>query len=154
MNGFGEMQEEALKMEITENTSIRVETTVKAPLEKVWELWTNPEHIKNWNNASAEWHTPSAENDLRPGGEFAYRMEAKDGSLGFDFRGVYDAIENKKSITYTIDDGRKVKVKFTNSNAEIKIVETFEPENTNSLEMQRAGWQAILDNFKRYTEAN
>ena len=117
-------------------------------------MWTKPEHIKNWNNASAEWHTPSAENDLRPGGEFVYRMEAKDGSFGFDFGGVYDEIAKDKSIAYTLDDGRKVKVEFTNANAETHIVETFEPENANSLEMQRAGWQAILDNFKSYTEAN
>jgi uncharacterized protein YndB with AHSA1/START domain len=141
-------------METTNTKTITVETTVNAPVEKVWELWTKPEHITKWNNASDDWHTPRAENDLRAGGSFVSRMEAKDGSFGFDFGGVYDDVQENKCIEYTIGDGRKVKVDFTSEGNATKIVERFEAENTHSIEMQRGGWQAILDSFKKYTEAN
>lgn len=141
-------------METTNTKTITVETTVNAPVEKVWELWTKPEHITKWNNASDDWHTPRAENDLRAGGSFVSRMEAKDGSFGFDFGGVYDDVQENKYIEYTIGDGRKVKVDFTSEGNATKVVETFEAENTHSIEMQRGGWQAILDSFKKYTEAN
>lgn len=134
---------------------ITVQALINAPVEKVWEFWTAPQHITKWNNASDDWHTPHAENDLRTGGKFSARMEAKDGSFGFDFGGVYDAVEENKLIAYTMDDGRKVEVKFTSNNDnETKIVETFDPESENSLELQRSGWQSILDNFKKYVEAS
>lgn len=139
-------------METTPKTLITVETTVKAPVEKAWKLWTTPTHITKWNTASKEWHTPRAENDLRVGGKFLSRMEAKDGSFGFDFEGVYDEVKSNELIAYTMSDGRKVKVTFTANGAETKVVEAFEPESTNSLEMQKSGWQAILDSFKKYTE--
>ena len=132
--------------------TITVKTTVNAPIEKVWACWTEPEHIKQWNNASADWHTPRAENDLRVGGRFNSRMEAKDGSAGFDFTGVYTDVKEHERIAYTMGDGRKVTVSFESNGSETHITETFDPETENSEEMQRAGWQAILDNFKHYTE--
>jgi uncharacterized protein YndB with AHSA1/START domain len=135
-------------------TTITVETTVNTPVEKAWTLWTGPEHITHWNNASDDWHTPSAKNDLRVGGQFSYRMEAKDGSFGFDFGGVYDEVKTNERIAYTIGDGRKVKIIFTRQGNGTKVVETFEAENTNPIELQRGGWQSILDNFKKYAEAN
>ena len=138
----------------TTKQEITIETTVKSPVAKVWEYWTKPEHIIKWNNASDDWHTTKAESDLREGGKFSSRMEAKDGSFGFDFGGVYDKVKENELIEYTIGDGRKVKITFTNNGTETKIVETFEAENTNSIEMQKGGWQAILDNFKKYTETN
>jgi uncharacterized protein YndB with AHSA1/START domain len=142
------------KMATTHKTTITVESIVKAPIEKVWKFWVGPAHIKNWNAASADWHTPHAENDLRVGGKFSSRMEAKDGSFGFDFGGVYDEVETYKTIAYTLSDGRKVKIVFSSMGNETKVKETFEAENTNSIELQRGGWQAILDNFKKYTETN
>ncbi|HTH57553.1 MAG TPA: SRPBCC family protein [Cyclobacteriaceae bacterium] len=140
-------------MEATAKT-ITVEANVKAPVEKVWHLWTEPVHITKWNNASDDWHTPSAANDLRVGGKFSARMEAKDGSFGFDFGGVYNTVEVNREIAYTIGDGRKVRVLFTKQGDTTHVSETFEAENQNPLEMQRGGWQAILDNFKKYTERN
>ncbi|GHN00934.1 activator of HSP90 ATPase [Cytophagales bacterium WSM2-2] len=134
--------------------TITVENTVKASVEKVWKFWTEPQHIKKWNNASDDWHTPAAENDVRTGGKFNVRMEAKDGSFGFDFGGVYDEVKTHQVIAYTMGDGRKVNIKFAANGNETKVTETFEPETQNSIEMQRGGWQAILDNFKKYTEAN
>ena len=141
-------------METSGKTTITVETTVNAPVQKVWEFWTGPEHIVKWNNASDDWHTPRAENDLRVGGKFLSRMEAKDGSFGFDFGGIYDEVTTNEVIAYTIDDGRKVKITFSPSGNETRIVETFEAESMNSIELQRTGWQAILDNFKKYAESN
>jgi len=141
-------------METANKPTITVENTIKAPVEKVWEFWTKPEHITKWNNASDDWHTPHAENDLREGGKFSARMEARDGSMGFDFGGVYDVVKSHERIEYTIGDGRKVRVRFTDEGNETKVVETFEAEGTHSIEMQRGGWQAILDNFKKYTEEN
>lgn len=132
------------------NKSITITTTVDAPVEKVWKLWTEPEHIKQWNNASDDWHTTKAENDLRVGGRFVSRMEAKDGSIGFDFGGTYDEVVLHKKISYILDDDRKVAITFSSQGDTTKITETFETETTNSVEMQQAGWQAILDNFARY----
>ena len=129
---------------------IIVETTVQAPVEKVWEYWTEPTHITKWNTASEEWHTPFAENDLQVGGRFLSRMEAKDGSFGFDFGGVYDDVRLNEGIAYTLEDGRKVTINFIRQGNETKVIETFDAENTNPIEMQEAGWQAILDNFKKY----
>ena len=139
-------------METLNKTTITVETAVNAPVDKVWNLWTNPEHIIHWNNASDDWHTPRSENDLRTGGRFLSRMEAKDGSYGFDFEGVYDVVQLNERIEYTLDDGRKVKITFTGQGNTTYVVETFEAENENSIEMQKQGWQAILDNFKKYAE--
>ena len=141
-------------METQTKTTITVETTIKAPVAKVWEYWSKPEHITKWCNASDDWHTPRAENDLREGGSFSSRMEAKDGSMGFDFGGIYDVVRNHQYIEYTMGDGRKVNITFTSQGNKTKLVESFEAESTNPVEMQRGGWQAILDNFKKYTEAN
>ncbi len=132
---------------------ITVETTVKAPIENVWKTWTMPSDITKWNNASDDWHTPSVENDLRVGGKFLSRMEAKDGSFGFDFWGIYDKVKPNELIEYTMGDERKVKVVFSAKGDETKVTETFETENENPVEMQRKGWQSILDNFKKYTES-
>ncbi|MBP6758677.1 MAG: SRPBCC family protein [Flavobacterium sp.] len=134
--------------------TITVETLVNAPIEKVWGFWTLPEHITKWNNASEDWHTPRAENDLRIGGKFLSRMEAKDGSFGFDFEGIYTDVISNEKISYTILDDRKVTVAFSPTENGIQITETFEAENQNPLEMQKLGWQAILNNFKNYTEKN
>ena len=141
-------------METTTNaTKVTVETTVNAPVEKVWRSWNDPQHIKNWCAASEDWHAPKAENDLRTGGTFSTRMEAKDGSFGFDFGGVYDNVKKNELIEYTMGDGRQVQVTFSPAGDQTKIVETFDAEATNPVEMQRGGWQAILDNFKKYTES-
>lgn len=131
---------------------ITIKATVQAPIEKVWETWTKPEHITQWSFASDDWFTPKAENDLRVGGEFTTRMEAKDGSFGFDFGGVYDEVSEHKLISYTLGDGRKVKIEFVENGDETKVIETFDPEDQNPIEMQRGGWQAILNNYKKYTE--
>jgi uncharacterized protein YndB with AHSA1/START domain len=141
-------------MDTQHKAIITVEKTINASVEKVWSYWTKPEHITKWNSASNEWHSPRAENDLRPGGSFVFRMEAKDGSTGFDFGGVYDAVDNNKYIEYILGDGRKVTVTFSGENNSTNVVETFEAESSNSIEIQKAGWQAILDNFKNYTENN
>jgi uncharacterized protein YndB with AHSA1/START domain len=135
-------------------TSITVESTVNAPLEKVWAFWNAPEHITKWCTATEEWHTPRAENDLRVGGSFLSRMEAKDGSFGFDFSGIYDEVKPNEKIAYTMADGRKVKIAFSGNKNETKIIETFDAENQNPVEMQKDGWQAILNNFKKYAESN
>lgn len=139
-------------MAIQEKTIITVATTVNAPIQKIWECWTQPEHITQWNNASDDWHTPTATNDLQVGGTFTSRMEAKDGSMGFDFGGKYDAIRTNEYIEYTLEDDRKVKVSFTAAGNSTKISESFDAENMNTPELQKTGWQAILDNFKKYTE--
>lgn len=133
---------------------ITIETMIKAPIVKVWENWTNPIHIVKWNNASDDWHTPHATNDLRTGGSFTSRMEARDGSMGFDFGGTYDDVQPYRLIAYTLGDGRKVDIRFSEENGQVKVVETFETEQTHPVEMQRMGWQSILDNFKKYTESN
>lgn len=140
-------------MATQEKTVITIESTINAPVEKVWELWTKPEHITKWNHASDDWHSPYAENDLRVGGKFAARMEAKDGSMGFEFGGIYDEVRNNEYIEYTLGDGRKVMVTFTTDGGSTRVVESFDAENTHPHDMQRGGWQAILDNFKKYTES-
>ena len=140
-------------METQDKTEITVQATVNAPIEKVWETWTQPQHITKWCSASDDWHVPHAENDLQTGGSFSTRMEAKDGSFGFDFGGVYDDVKTNERIAYTMGDGRKVTITFTANDGETTIVETFEPESQNPIEMQQGGWQAILNNFKKYTEA-
>jgi uncharacterized protein YndB with AHSA1/START domain len=142
-------------MSNTNNTAaITVETVVNAPIEKVWSKWTTPEDIMQWNNASPDWHTPSATNDLEVGGKFSYTMAAKDGSMSFDFWGEYVDVQENKRIEYNMGDGRNAHITFTQENNGVKITEVFEPESTNSIELQQGGWQAILDSFKNYVEAN
>lgn len=141
-------------MEATAKTTITVETSVKAPVEKVWKFWTEPKHITKWCQASDDWHAPYAENDVRQNGKFKTTMAAKDGSASFDFEGVYTNVQPHKLIEYAMSDGRKVKITFTSEGSETKVTETFDPESQNSIELQRGGWQAILDNFRKYTEAN
>ena len=135
-------------------TIIIVETTVNAAIEKVWAFFTLPVHIIQWNTASDDWHTPKAINNLQEGGRFASTMAAKDGSFSFDFCGTYNTIITHQHIAYTLDDTRKVGISFTVDNGAVKVVETFEAETENTLELQQFGWQAILNNFKKYTEAN
>lgn len=139
-------------MENTNNTFITVKTQVQAPLEKVWEVWTKPEHIVRWNAASSDWHTHRAVNDLRDGGRFLARMESRDGTMGFDFSGVYQQVIPFSLIEYLLDDGRRVRVSFEGDQGKTSVTETFEAEHTHSAELQQAGWQAILDNFKIYAE--
>ena len=134
--------------------SITINTTVASDLSKVWEYWTLPKHITQWNFASPEWHCPSAKNDMTIGKEFSYRMEAKDGSMGFDYSGTYTNIVSESLITYALEDGRTVRIDFKQKGDVVDIVETFDVEDLNSLEQQRQGWQAILDTFKKYVEAN
>lgn len=135
-----------------EKASITVQTTVNRPLETVWHCWTNPADVQQWNNASDDWHTPAASNDLRVGGSFSYRMEAKDGSFGFDFNGVYDVVEAHAEIEYSLEDARRVRITFVQDGDHTVVTETFDAETENSLELQQTGWQMILDNFKRYVE--
>lgn len=141
-------------MTTTDKTTITIAATVNAPVEKVWACWTSPEHITQWNHASDDWHTTSATNDLRVGGTFSSHMAAKDGSFGFDFGGVYDEVVLHQKIAYTLGDNRKVDITFSSNGNETEVVESFEAETENSVELQRGGWQAILDNFKKYVEAN
>jgi uncharacterized protein YndB with AHSA1/START domain len=143
-----------LKMETTAKTTITIEATVNAPVEKVWEFWNKPEHIKQWAQASEDWHAPHAENDPRTGGKFSTTMAAKDGSFSFEFGGTYTNVIDNSLMEYTLGDERKVKVVFTSEGDSTHIVETFDPENMNPIEMQRDGWQAILNSFKKYAETN
>ncbi len=139
----------------TENkTNITVEAVVYAGVEKVWNFYTKPEHIIKWNTASDDWHTTKAESDLQKSGKFLSRMEAKDGSFGFDFGGVYDEIKLHELVAYTLDDGRKATITFKSEGESTTVVVVFEAETQNPLEMQKAGWQAILNSFKKYTETN
>jgi uncharacterized protein YndB with AHSA1/START domain len=140
-------------MESAEKQLITVKARIKLPLEKVWQYWTAPQHIVKWHQASDDWHSPRAENDFREGGRFLYRMEARDGSVGFDFSGRYTSVQEYKQIDYTMDDNRTVKTSFSADESGTSIVETFEAENNNSPDVQRQGWQAILNNFKKYSES-
>jgi uncharacterized protein YndB with AHSA1/START domain len=137
-----------------EKTTITIETTVGAPVEKVWKIWNDPQDITRWNTATPEWHTPRAEHELKPGGKFNFRMEAKDGSMGFDFGGVYDVVKPNEKIAYTMGDGRKVQIDFHTHGDHTHIIQKFEAETQNSVEMQRQGWQNILDNFKKFAETH
>lgn len=132
--------------------AITIETTARASMSKVWEYWNKPEHIMKWAFASSDWEAPAAENDVRVGGKFKTTMSAKDKSASFDFTGVYSAVKEHELIEYDMDDGRHVKVEFKELPEGVKVIETFDPENENSMEMQRSGWQAILDNFKKYVD--
>lgn len=137
-----------------EKTTVTVQVHVAAPIEKVWEYWTSPEHITQWNFASDDWQCPRAVNDLRVEGAFSYRMEAKDGSSGFDFSGTYSEIVPHERIFYVMagEDARKVDVTFTDVGDGILVTEAFEAETENPIDMQHAGWQSILDNFKKHVE--
>ena len=139
-------------MESTERTKISIQVKVKAPLELVWKCWTTPEDITQWNQASADWHCPLAVNDLRPGGAFCYRMEARDGSFGFDFSGLYQKVKINEQIDYLLDDGRKVEISFADKTGFTEISQTFEAEDQNPVQLQRDGWQAIMNSFKKHTE--
>lgn len=131
---------------------ITVKTTINASIDKVWEFWTLPEHITKWSFASPDWHTPYAENDLKEGGKFKSTMAPKDGSMSFDFEGEYTLVEKNKAIEYVMADGRKVEISFEATQNGVEVTESFDPETQNPEEMQRGGWQAILDNFKSYAE--
>jgi uncharacterized protein YndB with AHSA1/START domain len=134
-------------------TKIRVEAAVNAPIAKVWEAWNTPGDIIQWSTPDPSWHTTSSENDLRAGGTFNNRMEAKDGSFGFDFSGTYDKVELHQEISYTLDDGRQATTLFNEINGCTYLATTFDPETQNDPEFQKQGWQAILDNFVTYVES-
>lgn len=135
--------------------AITVKVTINKGIIHVWQYWTNPIHITKWNFASTDWHAPFAENDLKVGGKFKSRMEAVDGSMGFDFEGIYDEVETHKSIAYSLGDGRKVKIIFNQIDENTtEVIETFDAETENTIELQQAGWQAILNNFKQHAENN
>lgn len=133
---------------------ITVEATVNAPVAKVWKVWNTPSDIMQWNTPDPGWHTPSSENDLIVGGKFKNRMEAKDGSVGFDFEGVYDSVVLHREITYTMGDGRQATTLFTEQDGKTHLATTFDPETQNDPEFQKQGWQAILNNFVKYVESN
>ena len=133
---------------------ITIESVVAANSAKVWASWTEPKHITKWNFASDDWQCPRASNDLKVGGKYSARMEAKDGSFGFDFDAIYDEVVNQKKLTYTMGDGRKVTTKFEDVGGKTKVTTVFDAEEQNSAEMQKQGWQSILNNFKKYVEAN
>ena len=135
-------------------TKITIEATINAPVEKVWKMWISAEHITKWNNASPEWHTPKSEVDLRVGGKYNSRMEAKDGSMGFDFWGTYTKINTNELLETTMGDGRMWNTMFEPSGNTTKVIEVFEAENENPVDMQKMGWQSILNNFKSYVESN
>ena len=132
-------------------TKITVSAIINAPVEKVWDNYTNPKHIVNWNFADPSWHCPSAENDMRVGGTYKARMEAKDGSFGFDLEAIYSELVDKQKFTYAMAD-REVTTQFRPVNNQTEVVTTFDAENENPIEMQQQGWQMILNNFKTYTE--
>jgi uncharacterized protein YndB with AHSA1/START domain len=140
------------KMDLKEKEWITVEAIINVPIKKAWELWTSPEHIVHWNNASKNWHTPKVENDLREGGKFLFKMEAKDGSFGFEFEGIYTEVKTNELIAYKMEDDRQVKINFTSEGNETKITESFETEEINAIDLQHKGWQSILNNFKKYAE--
>lgn len=131
---------------------ITVQSEINKSIEKVWKLWTSPEHIMQWNNASDDWYTPHAENDLRVGGKFKYTMGSRDGTMSFDFEGVYTNVVNHSLIEYKLADNRKVIVAFKSQENGVVVTEKFDPETENSEALQQQGWQAILDNFKKYAE--
>lgn len=139
---------------MAEQTKITVEATVNAPVEKVWKVWNTPADIMKWNTADPSWHTPSSENDLRTNGKFKNRMEAKDGSFGFDFEGTYNKVELHKEIAYTMADGRTATTLFEEKDGKTTLATTFDAETENDPEFQKQGWQAILNNFVKYAESN
>lgn len=139
-------------MQTADKTQITVETIINAPVEKVWKNWTDPKDIVQWAFASDDWHAPYADNDVRVDGTFKTTMAAKDGSFSFDFGGVYTKVEPYKTLDYTIGDGRRVWISFESQGDKTKVIETFEAEQMNSIEMQKGGWQAIMENFRKHVE--
>ena len=135
---------------MTSPTQITIQTTIAAPIDHAWACWTTPAHIMQWNAASSDWHTTKSSVDLRVGGAFSSRMEAKDGSFGFDFWGTYTAVTAPTTLAYTLGDGRTVSIQFVANGAETTVIEEFEAEQTHPVDMQKAGWQSILDNFAAY----
>lgn len=135
-------------------TQVTVSTTINAKPDKVWNYYTEPKHITQWNYANEDWHCPKAENDVRVGGKMNSRMEAKDGSFGFDFEATYDEVKEQEKLVYTMPDGRKVTTEFKDAGDKTELSTTFDAENQNSIEMQRDGWQEILNNFKKHVEEN
>lgn len=131
---------------------ITVQNTINASINKVWDFWTSPEHIINWNTPSAEWHTPHAENDIKTGGNFKYKMSAKDNSESFDFEGVYTNVEENKVIEYKLFDNRTGTIHFEIIDDKVRLTEIFEPEKSNPEDMQKEWCQAVIDNFKKYVE--
>lgn len=140
-------------MDPVNKISITIETIINAPVEKVWKFWNTPEHITQWCHASDDWHAPYADNDLRKDGKFKTTMAAKDGSFSFDFGGIYTNVKEYTLIEYVLEDERRVMITFIGTGDTTKVIETFEAEDVNPVEMQQGGWQAILDNFKKYTES-
>lgn len=136
---------------MTQFTPLTIKATIKSSIEHVYDCWTNPIHVTKWNHASDDWHCPKATNDLRVGGKFNYRMEAVDGSFGFDFEGTYTLVKPQHRIDYVMADGRKVSTEFHRRGDRVSITTVFDAENENPLEMQVEGWQAILNNYKAYT---
>lgn len=141
-------------METQSKTKITIEADIQASVSKVWEIWNDPAQIVVWNVSSEGWHTPKASHELKPGGRFVFTLAAKDGSMSFDFSGTYDQVIPNELLTYTLDDERKVEVLFKNLGERTRVVQTFEAENTNPVELQRAGWQNILNSFKKYVESH
>lgn len=140
-------------MSLPRQNRIKITATIQAPIDQVWTCWTTPKHITKWNAAVDEWHCPTASNDLRAGGRFSYHMAARDGSMKFDFSGTYDVVTRPKLIQYTLDDDRQVSVRFKEENGQTTITEVFEAETENPVDMQKSGWQAILDRFKHHVES-
>ena len=136
-----------------ESIVITTQSTINQPVSLVWEYWSKPEHIVNWNFASDDWHCTAAKNDFKIGGKFSYTMAAKDGSFSFDFPGTYDLIVEKRKIEYTLDDARKVWIEFSENGSETIVIQKFETESENTPELQKTGWQALLNNFKKYCES-
>ncbi len=133
---------------------IKIEAIINKPLDKVWEMWTKPEHVTQWCFASDDWHAPSSNSDFKVGGKLSTRMEAKDGSFGFDFWGTYDEIITNKKLAITLGDERKWNIHFLEVEGGVKVIEEFEAESENPIEMQQTGWQMILNNFKKYVESH
>ena len=134
-------------------TMITLTASVSVSLQKAWAIWNEPQHIIHWNFASDDWQCPSSSVDLRTGGRFSSRMEAKDGSFGFDFWGTYDEVVPFQTVRSTLGDGRKMEVRFSENQGKVTVTESFETEDQNTAERQREGWQAILDNYKTYAES-
>jgi len=132
---------------------ITIQTTVNADIDSVWAAWTTPDDINQWNAASDDWHNPRSSNDLRPGGRFSYRMEARDGSFGFDFEGTYTQVVPQKLIEYVLGDDRSVTIRFEPTETGVQVVETFQAEDVNAAELQKQGWQSILNRFAAYVES-
>lgn len=132
---------------------ITIQTTVNADIDTVWAAWTTPDDINQWNAASDDWHNPRSSNDLRPGGRFSYRMEARDGSFGFDFEGTFTQVVSQKLIEYVLGDDRSVTIRFEPTETGVQVVETFQAEDVNAAELQKQGWQSILNRFAAYVES-